>query len=316
MAHQYYPDVKELSISHSSRNMMHGCGRRFEFAKLYEKSGDDTGLAAEVGTALHRGYQHYLVTGDVEYAVFAMMQEYPYALNDNPMHDRSIEASYATLMAMIEADCMAGQELAQIQCLDNVVRPAIEVPFEFTIKGFSLSRHEHIPVTYVGQIDAIMIDHISGEPIVTDIKTHRRNLVDMSPVYQFSDQCLPYAIVLETLLGRPISNGLQTQYLSTYVDIRNPSMKSIKFNKTSQDVEDWARGLMLDLQWLQYNFDLGWFPRNGEACTGYGSVCHYMDYCAMRDHEALKMFLEMGNLKKRKRRNPEPWVKIELELAA
>ena len=57
-----------LRVSYSSLNTFASCNRKFEFDKLYprrERVLEDF-YAADVGKALHAGYQDFLIKGDKE----------------------------------------------------------------------------------------------------------------------------------------------------------------------------------------------------------------------------------------------------------
>ncbi len=75
-----------LRVSYSSLNTAHSCWRRFEFHKLYPKlaGGFDDFYAAEVGKALHAGFQDYLIHGDQNLAIWAFMQAFPYEGSPKP----------------------------------------------------------------------------------------------------------------------------------------------------------------------------------------------------------------------------------------
>ena len=63
MTFQYPAD--KLVLSHSTRSSFRRCPRLLEFNKLFgDNKRDDDNFAAEVGKALHAGFQHYLIHKD------------------------------------------------------------------------------------------------------------------------------------------------------------------------------------------------------------------------------------------------------------
>ena len=309
----FYPSIKQLMLSNSSLLLFDNCARKFEFKKLFECAPDDTGLDAEVGNALHRAYQAYLITRNEEQAIFELLLAYPYLLNCNPLNDRSVEAAYATLMSIIQAQSLINYEVVEIIDMEGVKRPAIEVPFELIIKGFSLADTEEIPVSFIGYIDAILFNNETGEYCVADIKTHRNRLLDLTPEYLYAMQCLPYALVLQRMLNLELQ-GFDVHYIAAYVDIQEPRTQLYTFNKTMEDVSDWARFLLLKLNELKFMFNTGWFPRKNGHCVNFMKACPYLDFCCVREHEDARRLAEINIDNKRKPYVFKPWVQIELEL--
>lgn len=318
MSAPFYPSVEALRVSYSSLNGLYSnCNRKWEFMKLFqhEKSVDEN-VPGEVGKALHAGYQDFLINKDREKAITAMMLDYPIHLCADPGDFRSIEAAYATTNVMIDSGAFLEYEIASVKCPDGQTRKAIEVPFGIDIKNLYLGENStQIPITYVGFIDAILYDKILDEYLVIDIKTTRDNLVDKTPVYQYDEQCIPYALVLERVLGREI-HTLRCKYFSVFVDLQKAYCKVYSYERSKQDIEDWARGLYVKLHDIKRYFNMGWFPRNANNCVNFKRTCQFLDICHNRDHEAIQNYLLIPG---KQPFVPEPidyWIKLELELAA
>ena len=306
--------MKSLRLSHSSIATFRSCPRKLEFKKFFPQSARDESINTGSGKSLHAGYQSYLIDQNREKAIWEMMLEYPIHLNSNPTHVKSLEACYATLNCMMDTGSFTEYEIAQIKCLDGVTRPAIEVPFQIDLKGFSLSDTEDIPVTYVGFIDAILRDVMIDEYLVTDIKTTRFTLNDMGAMYHFDEQVIPYAIVLERILGHALDN-LTVKYMSVYLDIEKPKVTPYEYIKNKTDIEDWARGLLVDLQNIKMYYNMGWFKRQPSGCVSFNEVCKFFEICNRRDHENITQYLTLGEPEIEEKMF-EPWIKLELELAA
>lgn len=318
--------TKRLYISHSSRGLLSACDRKFEFRKFYDLPGSDPSLASEMGHALHTGFQHYIVNRDQEAAIMAYMLRYPIQLCHNPMDTRSLEAGYATLMAMMEFVKFDHKEIAMVNCLDGIVRPAVEVPFEIELEGFSLSDEEDYPVSYTGYIDLMVYDTIEKEYETLDIKTTQNyKTVDYSPKYTYSEQCLPYGLVLEYMLGREI-NGFNTNYFVADIDILEPIMQYHPFHKSRADIEDWYRGLLVDLARIKMFYNMKWWPRSGggHSCMAYNKKCSFFDICELREEDIIKLAIEDSNKEKQQDealvaksdiKEWKPWVKFKLNAA-
>ena len=306
-------NVQRMYLSHSSMETFRSCPRKFEFRKMFRRPGRDRFFDAEVGKCLHSGYQTWLATGgDRDAGIFAMMKEYPVNMERNENAPKSLEASYATLMAMFDATSMMEYQIAEVQCLDGQLRKAIEVPFQIHLKGLELI--PGIPVYYIGYIDMIGFNQLKNRYEVIDIKTHRNNLNDLSAEYKWHDQCIPYTIAVETTIGREL-DSLTVNYLSCYVDIENPVISRYPFHKDKTHLRDWARGLLIDLQQMKMFIEMEWWMRHGNSCSAWRRQCDFFSICEERSVETIREFMLRGQ-------EPyvepefEPWIKMELELVA
>ncbi len=306
--------LKFLQVSHSSMATFRSCPRKLEFKKFYPQTTRDEDVDTGAGKCLHAGYQSYLINKNREKAIFDMMLAYPIHLNSNPTHPKSLEACYASLNAMIDTGAFTEYAIAKIKCLDGVTRSAIEVPFQIDLQGFWLDEAQTVKVIYVGFIDAILYDKILDEYLVIDIKTTRWHLKDKTAVYHFDEQCIPYAIILERILGHSLNN-LKVKYMSVFLDIEKPKVTPYEFMKNQTDVEDWARGLLVDLQSIKMFYQMGWFKRNPNACVAFGRVCNYFQICNQRDAEQINRYLTLDQ--EEIQVEPfKPWIKLDMELAA
>jgi len=189
--------MRKLNLSHSSRSLAHSCWRKFQFRKMFEHDAREESLAASRGNALHKGFQSYLMHKDEDRAIIEYMLGYPIHLCQDHLAADSLEAGFSTLMDMVNCAPLLNYELASVNCADGIVRPAIEVPFEIEIEGFSISESEEFKVSYIGYIDAIFYDVVNDEYVVMDIKTTQRKYMKPDLEYSFSEQCIPYGLVLE-----------------------------------------------------------------------------------------------------------------------
>jgi len=167
--------ISKLVISNSSRNMFRSCPRKLEFRKFYNSSRREESLATLAGSALHAAYQSFLVDKNWDNAALELMLGMKTDYDVEPLQARSLQACYATLVAMMQYDGYSHLELAYVN-VNGERRPAIEVPFRIKVKNFSLSDDEHIPVEYIGYIDVIMHDVISKDFITTDVRSEERRV--------------------------------------------------------------------------------------------------------------------------------------------
>ena len=308
-------ELNTLRLSHSSHKIFESCERKLEFRKFYAHTKNiNRELPGEVGHALHTGYQSWLVNKDRDTAIKDMMFRYPIDLCSDPNNVRSLEACYATLNEMIDSGIFMEYEIASILCPDGIVRKAVEVPFLIKIKNFSISDERQIDVEYIGWIDLILFNRVMEEYIVGDIKTTRLNEKDYTPLYAFDTQCLPYALVLEAILGLSIKS-LNVSYLVAYVDLQKPRVLRYSFEKSETDIRDWARTLYSDLNEIKKFYSLGWFPRRPNSCYSFRKTCQFFDICHTRNPEAISQWFLMGE-EPFVEEEFKPWFTIWLELAA
>lgn len=306
----------ELLVSHSSLSTFESCARKFEFRKLNIGADSPSGLPAEIGQCLHIAYQTWLATQNEDKALISLMLSYPINLCSDPSHNYSIEACMSTLRALMQTEIMMDYEIAEINCIDGVKRDAIEVPFKINLTNMFLDEAKTIPIAYIGYIDLIVFDFITQKFCMVDLKTHRQNIPDLSIKYAFDAQCIPYALVLEQILGQSIE-ALNVKYLTAYIDLLAPKIQDYPFSKSKQDVQDWARTIYLNIQQIKLFYSMGWFPRTmrGDVCFSYNSPCWFKDICHNRNLQNIHNYF-LAERAQTKQKEFKPWIEIELELAA
>jgi len=308
-----YP-IKQLVLSHSARSTARSCMRKFEFSKMYgDPSEKEEMYAAEVGKALHEGFQNFLIHKDETKAVFAMMMAFPFELEyakDENQRNRPFEAVYATLMELIRSPVVDRYELVKIKTQWGEEKHAVEVSFAIEIVGAPLP----IPVWFVGFIDAILYDRLEDRYLVTDIKTTRVNIVDYSVRYEFDEQTVPYGIILEHILGKKIDE-FKVSYLSAYIDLLEPKVSMYPFVKTQEHINDWFIGLCEDINRIGRYYKKQFFPRatNGDVCYSYNKPCWFATYCSNRNPEITNRLI--GGIPRDGlfHDGQEPWIVAQLD---
>lgn len=312
-----------LEVSYSSLNLADSCLRKFEFNKLYPRRvRQDDQFAADVGTALHAGLQNYLHTGSEDSAVWELMKHYPYVWEfGQSRDDRSLEAAMATLDEMMYKMDMSEWELMTIVrpntpeeiesgMTGGVVVPAIEVPFELRLKGIVLP--DGRGVSFRGFMDAAMRHKAHGLVRTLDIKTHRRQREDATPVYKFDSQQIPYGICLEHIQGNTIDE-FEVLYLDCYVDLLSPRVHEYPFKKDSVDIQEWLVNTVLRVQRIQRAMEMDYFPRTDGGCLSWNRPCYFLDVCQSRDRESIEEWLLMGD-EAEPRRSDQPWIVAEIDV--
>ena len=323
-------DKPTLRLSYSSLNVFESCPRKFEFDKFYPKRERvwEDNYAADVGSALHAGYQDYMIHQDREHAIWTFMRAFPVAGEWNQDNDfRSMEAALSTLEDMFDSVKMVEYELARIRRPNTpaeleagleggVVVPAIEVPFEIRFPGLEIPPCGGFPegaaISVIGYIDAIAMNLGTGLYRTFDIKTSRQKLSDATGKFKFNGQQVPYGIVVDHIAGQPVES-FEVLYLDCYIDILEPSTQLYPFLKNRTDLEDWATNKMLQFQRLQQYAALDFFPRTEGGCLFYNKPCRYLEPCMSRDRETLMEWFLLGD-EPAKGESFFPWITADVNL--
>lgn len=312
MTYQY--PISQLILSHSSISTLDSCARKFEFSKLFGRPKErEEMFAAEVGKALHVGFQNYLIYRDENKAIFTFLLAYPHDMEfskDENHRNRSLEACYATLMELIRSPIIDRYELIHVKTRFGDTRPAIEVPFAIRVVKSPVP----IPIFYVGFVDAILYDRVDDCYLVCDIKTTRMRIDDFSVRYLFDEQTVPYGIILEQMLGHKIEE-FKVSYLSAYIDLMEPKVSLYTYTKTQADVHDWFRGLCENISRIGRFYRTKWWPRatNGSTCFAFNRPCFFADFCPNRDPEISERLVGGDIREQLFHDGQEPWVEAELE---
>ena len=180
-------------------------------------------------------------------------------------------------------------------------------------KDISVLKTRHVPVYWDMFIDAILWDTLQQRFVVMDIKTTRKVRYDYSTTFKRDPQCLPYAYIIDQVLGQP-ATSLGVIYLVVYIDAIQPKALKYEFMKTSRDIEEWAFDTAVMIRDIKWMAETGFFPKRGEQCDNfkeciYNSCCDYTSPESIKEYLRLK-FGEMDYEKKEKEFNP--WFQLEL----
>ena len=304
--------IESLRLSDSSMNAYHACNRLLEFSKFYGLRIRTSGIPADIGKMMHSVYQEYFKTKNKTDAFTKFLQEYPKdAIASTPAYRYSIESCYSTILEMFNHNIAGEYEIANINTPEGI-KPAIEVPIQINIQNFSLDDYVLIPVTYVGFIDFILYDLVNDLYVVVDIKTHSNNIPDLSPKFRFAEQCLPYAMVLEKILGHQLDN-FKVMYFTVYIDLEEPRAQLYTFHKTREDINDWVQNFGEQLRSIKTHYQNNWFPRNGGHCMAFRKPCTYYDFCETRSEAAILSQLSL-HVDAKPEIEINPWFTMDLKI--
>jgi ATP-dependent helicase/DNAse subunit B len=331
--------MEVLRLSYSSLKTFSTCARKLEFDKLYPKIKrlNDDSYAADVGTAIHAGYQHYLTGGSEQDSIWEFMQAFPFEAEMSQKNDyRSFEAALATLEEMFTEIKMAEWELARIKRPATQLEltlnpttlvyevPAIEVPFEIRFKGVSIPPCRRYPegasISVIGYIDAILQNYNTKLFRTCDIKTSRIKLDDATGKYKFDSQQVPYGIVVDHVAQGHVDE-FEVLYLDCYIDLVEPRVQLYPFLKRKADIEEWATNKILQFQQLARYAAMDYFPRTDSGCLFFNKPCRYLEPCQSRDRDTLEAWFTLGQEPEpelvtadNRRKAFEPWIVADIDV--
>ncbi len=266
-------EIHPYRLSESTLNLLLSCERKFELERLMLQVElySEEHPAMIRGKAFGVGVQVYLLTGDIDLAIFKAWLEYWPEVENAP---------YVCMTRTLNNIWNCKEQLDKIRRRYEVAvfegKPAAEMSFRLDIddKWF-----------YVGYIDLVLWDKEEQIYVVLEIKTTGYKLADLSPVYKNSGQALGYSIVLDKVTGEH-----QSKYGVLYLVCRDkssatdwvPEVYQFQFTKTLIDRYNWFISLGLDVERINRMMEIGIFPMRGKACVSFNKVCQHYGTCSIR----------------------------------
>lgn len=311
--------MERIQVSYSSLGTFSSCPRKFELDKLYPRPPRNfqDNYAADVGLALHAGYQDFLVNQSEESAIWAFMQAFPYEGEYSQSNDyRSFDAALSTLEEMMNKREVFDYRLVQIRKPDGEIAPAIEVPFEIVFKGLEVAPCERYPdgaeFSVIGYIDSIMQNLATDMYRSMDIKTSRMKLLDATGKYKFDNQQVPYGLVVDHVAQGTI-DSFEVLYLDCYVDLIDPVVSLYPFMKSRTDIQEWGMNKVIQFQQIARFIAADYFPRTDNGCLFYNKPCRFLEPCQSRDRASLMDWFLLGAAPDGG--TPfEPWIVTEIDV--
>lgn len=258
---------KDFRLSYNTLKLLHVCERKFQLDRLLTTQTEKQHFPATVlGTAWGAGVAVYLLTKDIDKAMFTAWLSYFPKEEDN-------KRTETICLNMLKAS---------VREMDNILeewevilfdgKPAVEMSFRINLSD---------SYYYVGYIDLVLKNKYTGKVAVLDAKTTSLTLFDLSPVYQNSDQCIGYSIIIDKIVGEE-----QAEYDVLYLVGRlgsgngfSPEIKLYTFHKTLQDRLQWFISLGMDVNHLIEMKALNIYPQRGDSCLQYNRPCPHFGTC-------------------------------------
>lgn len=260
-------------LSESTLNLLHDCERKMQLERLLlngvEPDGPPNAYLVR-GLSFGTGVQAYMLTGDMDYALFKAWLEYYPEVYD----DRSKIYMWRTLNNILCAKDQMDKLRQRYEVAVFEGKPAVEMSFRLDIDD---------KWYYVGYIDLVLYDTWEKMYVVFEIKTTGYKLTDLAPLYKNSGQALGYSIVIDRIVGVNQANyGVlyfvcRDQVGDTFI----PDIYAFPFTKTLLDRLRWFYTLGMDVQRLNQMLELEMFPMRGHSCVKFSKVCQHFGVCTL-----------------------------------
>lgn len=276
-----YPS--KIRLATNSHLMLLRCEREFQKIELLqgqEAEGDesDSSSILTFGKAWGEGIVEYLITGNLDSAVYAAWLAYCPILEDE-YKGRQEEFVYNGLRVAKEKLDRIREEW-EVAYFHN--KPAREL-------GFRININERY--YYESSIDAALV-HKRDRYIATMENKHTHHyLEDVTPMYKNQAQALIYSIVTDKI-SDTIPASIPLHYFVgqfTKSDgLHKPRIHHFRWKKTLLDRLNLFVALGMDVERLQRMVDINIFPMRGHSCLRYNRPCQFFGTCQLRANDRPK----------------------------
>jgi hypothetical protein len=257
-----------LQISYSSLELFNTCERKLQLTKLLEND-----VAKEEYAHFSRGHsfgtlvQQYLLTGDPDYALFKGWLAYWPELDDQ---QKGITQSLTlALLDKLRPQLDLIRLEWEVAIFDG--KPAIELSFKLEMENFS----------YVGFIDLVLRNKITGMYAIGEIKTTSLLIQDIDPLYKNSSQGVIYSAVLDQIAGEELAK-YQVLYFVMQDVKGNIKFHVCPYTKTLLDRLQAFYTIGIDTQRILQCEQLGIYPRRGSKCISFNRTCRHFGTCTLQ----------------------------------
>lgn len=256
-----------LRLSHSAREVLHTCERKFQLERLLKGHDDrETSPYFSRGHAWGAGIQTYLATGDFNLALFnAWLAYFP----EEEFYPKVFQSRVINDLICIKDTLDDIRNEYRVAIFND--KPAIELSMRLNINE---------DYYYVMYVDAVLQHLETGRFGTLELKRTSSNLTDITPLYKNSDQALGYSIGLDQIAGEEL-----TEYDCIYLvgqdtkDSLIPKFHKLTFPKTLYDRLNWFIALGLDVQHLEEMKKINIYPKRGDSCIRFNKVCPHFGIC-------------------------------------
>lgn len=276
-------DPRLKLLSHSSRNLLHSCPRKYQLYRLSatEAAPDETKAAESEVTF---SYGHTVGIG-VAAALEDKTEDQIYIeaflgwdadlLANTPRQKKSFWlAMFAVqkFIALRSSGYLADYELVYFEG-----KPAVELSFQILLpNGFK----------YRGFVDAVLRHKVTGEIVVLECKTSSGTA--NPAMYKNSGQALGYAVILDKIA--PSHSSYTVLYL--VYETKSYEYKELPFEKTLLQRALWLQELLIDTEVISLYDSYDVYPTDGQSCYNFFRECEYLGLCNLSTEKLTKPLTE------------------------
>ncbi len=271
---EIYPELerKPLRLSYSTFNMLHSCPRKFNLLKIKNVNDVQAFEATkdtDYGSAFGVGVQEYILTQDIEQAIWKAMLEFQYVDETKNKNAVGVVLGIQAFAKHWNAD---DWELAYYNG-----KPAIELSFKIILD-------EETQDYYCGYVDVILINRKTRVAVVVEVKTTGIKMEDLRPYYQNSSQAIGYSIVLDAIVGKDAAASWTLLYVVNQLKSHThpiPSIRILPFYKSKKDRLEWLLDTRIKYEQLLSYMEIDYWPKEGGSCMAYMKACPLFNLCDM-----------------------------------
>jgi len=261
--------MKRIRLSHSSQDLLITCERLFQIERLLVGQRNIYEAAHfSRGHAFGKGVQVYLLTGDIDKAVYQAWLSYWPEIEDYPK---------TTLHRTLHALMCAQKSLDEIREKYEVVSfnglPAVELGVKLNIDEIYY---------HVGFIDLVLKNRETGLYVILEIK-YTGSWLDVDGMFMNSGQGIGYSIALDAIVGNKLSEYGVLYFICQDSDAKPQYIRfHIKeWEKTLKDRLKWFITLGLDVKRIQEMRELNHFPQRARSCIRFNRNCQHFGTCGL-----------------------------------
>ena len=275
-------DPRLKLLSHSSRETLSRCPRRFQLYRLSslskESDEDDVEhayaqLTLDFGKFVGEGIQELLQGTSLDTILFSMFIRWniDIELRDDKRSKSLWDAVQAveTFAALLNSGYLNDYEIVEYNG-----KSAVELSFRIRLPdGFY----------YRGFIDVVLRNKLTGAIVVLEDKTTYYSEVNNAQ-YKNSGQALGYSIFLDHIY--PGISSYSVLYL-VYSTSRREYIE-LPFEKSANQRARWLTELIEDTKMIQLYESFEVYPMRGHECYSFYKECQYLGLCTMSTEHITK----------------------------
>lgn len=283
---QLHSSGNKIRLSHSTRQLIHGCERKFQKLRLLHNPTERENTPATVfGKSFGAAAQKYFILRTAGIHAQQALDEslVELFLTYTPVEEDDRRFMERALGIFNNAQKFLESKLREYRIAIFNNKPASELSFRLDIDDtFYL----------VGYIDLVLQNISTGRYGVTDVKTTSVWRNDLDPYYKNSDQVLGYTIALDAISGASLAefdtNYWAVQLANSEKDFYVANIHDLPYKKTLKDRMEWFVGLKMDIEHLNICMTNDVWPRRGDHCMAYNKPCEFFNECQFTAGDRLR----------------------------